>query len=278
MKSNQTPGSNPIAAPPVRTVPPQVARGGGRGKRAGGRGSNTAGRGQARVFALSQQDANASNAVVTGILTVCSHRARVLFDSGSTHSYVSPLFAAKLGRKPSRMEEFVMVVTPSGETLWVEFVYETCLVMVEGRETIVDLMVLEMVDLDVILGMDWLASCHAVVDCRSKKLKFEMPNEPSFEYYGDGALAPMRLISALEARKSLCSGCQAYLAVVRDVNQQVSSLEQVPVVKEFQDVFPEELPGLPPDREIEFEIDLAPGTQPISIPPYRMAPKELKEL
>ena len=73
-------------------------------------------------------------------------------------------------------------------------------------------------------------------------------------------------------------GCQGYLAVVRDVGAYKGAVEKVPVVCKFPYIFPEELPGLPPDREIEFYIDIVPGTYPIFIPPYRMAHVELKEL
>ncbi|MCI56737.1 hypothetical protein A2U01_0077988, partial [Trifolium medium] len=78
--------------------------------------------------------------------------------------------------------------------------------------------------------------------------------------------------------KLLRRGCQGYLAVINDLQRGEGNLEQVPIACEFSDVFPEELPGLPPDREIEFSMDLVPDTQPISIPPYRMAQAELKEL
>ena len=89
---------------------------------------------------------------------------------------------------------------------------------------------------------------------------------------------PQNLISAITARKMLRRGCQGYLAVVRNVEADKGAVDRVPMVCEFPDVFPEELPGLPPDREIEFCIDVVPGTDPISMPPYRMAPAELKEL
>ena len=69
-----------------------------------------------------------------------------------------------------------------------------------------------------------------------------------------------------------------YLAYVVDMRTEEKGIDQIPVVRDYSDVFPEELPGLPPDREIEFCIDVVSGTQPISIPPYRMAPAELKEL
>ena len=66
--------------------------------------------------------------------------------------------------------------------------------------------------------------------------------------------------------------------MVRDVQADKGSVDRVPVVSEFRDIFPEELPGLPPEREIEFCIDVVPGTDPISMTPYRMAPAELSEL
>ena len=89
---------------------------------------------------------------------------------------------------------------------------------------------------------------------------------------------PQNLISAITARKMPKRGCRGYLAVVRDVQVDKGSVDRVPVVCEFQDVFPEELPGLSPEREIEFCIDVVPSTDPISMPPYRMSPAELSEL
>ena len=76
----------------------------------------------------------------------------------------------------------------------------------------------------------------------------------------------------------MSSGCVAYLATVVEIDRVVPTLEELTVVREFPDVFPAELPGMPPDREIEFMIDLVPGTAPISKAPYRMAPAELREL
>ncbi|KAA3466714.1 vacuolar protein sorting-associated protein 35B-like [Gossypium australe] len=79
-------------------------------------------------------------------------------------------------------------------------------------------------------------------------------------------------------RQYLRKGYEAYLAFVIDNKVTEKKIESVPIVSEYPDVFPEELPGLPPVREVEFGIELVPGTTPISISPYRMAPTELKEL
>ena len=97
-------------------------------------------------------------------------------------------------------------------------------------------------------------------------------------YQGDSSAISPCLIFALTIGKLLAKGCQGILAYVSDTKMKVLDLGEIPVVKDFLNVFPEELPGLPPDREIEFGIDVPPGTQPVSIPPYRMAPLELREL
>ena len=76
----------------------------------------------------------------------------------------------------------------------------------------------------------------------------------------------------MTASKMLRKGCQCYLAFVVDRRQEGTRLEDIPIVKEFPDVFPDDISGLPPDRAIEFVIELIPGTKPISIPPYRMMP------
>ena len=126
--------------------------------------------------------------------------------------------------------------------------------------------------------MDWLASNYASMDCFRKEVILRRPGLPVVIFYGERRRAPSGLISAISARWLLQNGCKGYLAHVVDTRSSEARLEDVPVVRDFLDVFPDDLPGLPPEREIDFPIDLVPGTAPISLPPYRMAPAELKEL
>ena len=86
------------------------------------------------------------------------------------------------------------------------------------------------------------------------------------------------MISALSAQRMLRKGCQCYLVYVVETGKEGTPVDEIPVVREFPIVFPDDIAGLPPEREVEFTIDLIPGTEPISIPPYRMAPAELREL
>ncbi|XP_029151508.1 uncharacterized protein [Arachis hypogaea] len=146
----------------------------------------------------------------------------------------------------------------------------------------VDLILLEMMDeFDVILGMDWLSSYHANTAPNLRFLKLgAMLNNNTQEKLLPSSKAQF---SSNAHQHTLATSSKAhshlkFLAVVRDVEAKVPSIDQVPVVREFLDVFLAELPGIPPDREVEFSIDLAPGVYPVSIPPYRMALAELREL
>ena len=126
--------------------------------------------------------------------------------------------------------------------------------------------------------MDWLSCHYAIVDCFKKVVDFDHPGEAKFSFQGLRHTLPSCLISTIIARKMLRKGCQAYLAYVVDTKFEGLKLENIPIVCEFRDVFPEDLLGLPPDREIEFSIYVIPSTASISQVPYRMTPIGLKEL
>ncbi|XP_070005375.1 uncharacterized protein [Nicotiana sylvestris] len=258
---------------PARAAP-QVSRAQGR------QGTQTAEGvgGPPRFFAMARQDAEASNAVFTGIITIGSYGSYALIDPGSTYSYVSPSFSIYLERGVESLNVIYIVLTPVGETISVDRVYRDCVIFIQGKDTVVDLLVLPMSDLDVIMGMDWLASCYASVDCHSKLIPFDFPREPCLVWKGITPLTRGKIISYVKARRMINNGCLGFIATVHDTRLEDVTIDSVPVVREFADVFPEDLPGLPPTREIEFSIDLVPGTQPISIPPYCMAPAELREL
>ena len=105
---------------------------------------------------------------------------------------------------------------PVGGIVIASDICKSCVTKIADRELVADLTLLEMKDFDVILGMDWLAANYASsVDCRSKKLKFQIPGEMEFSFVGSGASVTPCVISALQARRMLRKGCRGYLATVR---------------------------------------------------------------
>ncbi|XP_070045295.1 uncharacterized protein [Nicotiana tomentosiformis] len=258
----------------VSTPHAQLTRGG----RQVGRGCPRGGD-QARCYVFpGRTKAMASDNFITGIISVCHRDTIVLFDPGSNYLYVSSYFASYLDMPRDFLSTHVYVSTTVRDSTVVDRVYLSCFIIIEGYETRVDLLLLNLMDFDMILGMDWLSLYYAILDCHAKTVMLVILRLPRLKWRGTLDHIPSRVVSFLKAQRMVEKVCLAYLAFVRDVSADTPTVESVLVVKEFPDVFPEDLPGMPPNKDINFCIDLVSGTYPISILPYRMAPVELKKL
>jgi len=156
-------------------------------------------------------------------------------------------------------------------------VARNCTIVILGRLFLGDLILLEIRGYVVILGIDWLTRHQATIDCNQKTLIVVSSEGERIQFKGGDSTPTTPLISSTKACKLIGKGCAAYLCAVGVSDTQELDLKSIPVVQDFPEVF-EEMPGLPRDREIEFAIELLPGTAPISKAPYRMAPTELIEL
>ncbi|KAL4011868.1 hypothetical protein IC575_028932 [Cucumis melo] len=233
---------------------------------------------QGKVFATNKIEAERAGTVVTGTLPVLGNYALVLFYSGSSHYFISSAFGLHARLEVETLHHVLSVSTPSGECMLSKEKVKACQIEIAGHMIEVTLLVLDMLDFDVILGRDWLVANHASIDCSCKVVAFNPPSMASFKFKGEGSRSLPQVISAMRASKLLSQGTWSILASVVDTIEVDVSLSSEPVVRNYPDAFPEELPGLPTHREVEFAIDLEPGTVPISRAPYRMAPAELKEL
>ncbi|KAL5556076.1 hypothetical protein UlMin_038312 [Ulmus minor] len=224
----------------------------------------------ARIYAYTKGDAEAGGSkVVAGQLPVINEIARVLFDSGATHSFISAMFVNCLDRQVECIGQAFRMVLPSGDIMLSSYWLRAVPVVISERELCADLVMLDMTDYDVILGMDFLSKYGAMIDCKAKTVGFNPPGEEKFTFCGDKRRSQKMFISAMRARKWIADGCTGFLASVLDTTKKgKDELKDVPVVNEFVSVFPEDLPGLPPDREVTFEIEVLPGTTPISKAPY----------
>ncbi|GJV96434.1 putative reverse transcriptase domain-containing protein [Tanacetum coccineum] len=153
----------------------------------------------------------------------------------ATHSIISTTFAKKLNMNPTPLIERIIISTPMKNHMLIDHEYVNCPLRFDDRIRPANLLPIHMFDFDVILGMD----------------------------------CPVKLISAMKARTLISHGCQGFLASVMDTSLESPNIENLSVVREFADVFPDELPGLPPAREIEFGIELIPGAEPILKPVFK---------
>jgi hypothetical protein len=193
--------------------------------------------------------------VMTGIFSVLNYPAIVLFYSGASHSFISAKFSAKCQLIFHHTNGVVMISTLGGRVATNHINRQ---VPIKFGSTIIKttLLIIGLESVDIILGTDWLPRHQALIDVAARAIEIHSPFCGEFTLY-----LPSQ-------------GCthSCALAMIE------SLVERIPVVCEYPDVFPDELPGMPPDRDIEFAIELQPGTAHISKRPYRMPPAELAEL
>ena len=234
------------------------------------------GRAPARAY-KGVEDTDAPDVIISNF-TIFDTFVHALIDPGSTHSYVCTDIPNLSNLPRSETEYDILVTNPLGHSVIVNKVYRDCPIKIREYEFLGDLIELSFMEFDVILGMGWLSQHRAIVDCRMKRVTLRTPKEDEVIFIGERSNHLPNVISAAIARKMVRKGCEAYLAYVIDTIKERPSVSDIPTVSDFPDVFPEELPGLPPQREIEFSINVVPGATPVSITPYRMAPLELNEL
>ncbi|XP_066162141.1 uncharacterized protein, partial [Oryza sativa Japonica Group] len=221
---------------------------------------------QARAHDVSAKEAQAAPEVVLGTFPVNSYPATVLFDSGASHSFISKRFAGTHGLSVVELKIPMQVHTPGNDMRTAHYC-PSVTIEIKRSPFLSNLILLESKDLDVILGMDWLTRNKGVIDCASRTITLTNDKGEKITFRSPAS------------QKSVASLNQAAIeGQTETVEKSPRKLEDIPIVQEYPEVFPEDLTTMPPKREIEFRIDLAPGTAPIYKRPYRMAANELAEV
>jgi hypothetical protein len=187
-----------------------------------------------------------------GTFSIHGKPVKILFDSGATHSFMNQSTQVNLGLSVLLVKNEFKIATPGGNISSSTLVKSVPL-QLGSKIFQTNLLTLGLDGIDVILGMDWMTHHKVLLDITERRIEITSP----------------------------AVGVSTLYLPLRDPSAHVSiatSLEEIPVVCDYPDVFPDDLPGMPPDRDIEFVIELQPGTTPISKRAYRMTPKELAEL
>ncbi|GKC83593.1 putative reverse transcriptase domain-containing protein, partial [Tanacetum coccineum] len=196
--------------------------------------------------------------VVTGTFLLNDHYACILFDSGAEKSFVSSAFTPFIDIAPTALNTSYEVELADGKVVSTNTVLRGCTLALYNHCFNIDLLPTRLGSFDVIVGMDWLSYHRGVIDCYEKIVRIPLPNGKILEVHGE--------------RPEKGPGSLAC------INADEKKLDDIRVVRDFPEVFPDNLSGLPPVREIELRIDLIPGASPVVKSPYRLAPSEMLEL
>ncbi|GJZ34537.1 putative reverse transcriptase domain-containing protein [Tanacetum coccineum] len=226
-----------------------------------------------KAYAIGGGGTNPDSNVVTGTFLLNNCYASMLFDSGADRSFVSSTFSALLDITPSTLDTSYAVELADGRISETNVVLRGCTLGLLGHPFDIDLMPVELGSFDVIIGMDWLAKYHALIVCDEKVVRIPYGDEVLIirgDDYGNGS--KLNIISCTKTQKYIQKGCQVYLAQVTSKKAEDKSeekrLDDVPIIREFPEVFPDDLPRLPPARQVEFQIDLVPGAAPVARTSY----------
>uniref|UniRef100_A0A251VQQ9 RNA-directed DNA polymerase n=1 Tax=Helianthus annuus TaxID=4232 RepID=A0A251VQQ9_HELAN len=231
-----------------------------------------------RAFLLTTAQAQNANDVITGTFLINHVYASCLFDTGADKSFVSLEFESLLKCKRSKLPKSFAVEVANGKIVVVNSFLSNCSLILNDHTFSINLIPMQMGSFDVIVGMDWLRRVRAEVVCSEKFIRLPLPNGDSLHVYGEKPSQGLKLMSCIKANKCLRKGTFAFLAHIVEKKDKGPSISDVPVVRDFPDVFPEDLPGPPPARSVDFRIDLVPGATPVAKSPYRLAPSEMQEL
>ncbi|GJX96881.1 putative reverse transcriptase domain-containing protein [Tanacetum coccineum] len=239
----------------------------------------------AKAYAVGTARTNPNSNVVTGMFLLNNRYALILFDTGADRSFVSTTFSFLIDIIPTTLDHGYDVELADGRIIWVNTLIRGCSLNFLNHPFNINLMPVEMGSFDVIIGMDWLAKYHAVIICDEKLVRVPFGNE-ILTFHGDGSNneyeSRLNIISCTKTQKYFLKGCPIFLAHVTTKKAEDKSkekrLEDVPIVQYFPEIFTEDLLGIPPTHQVEFQIDLIPGAASVARAPYRLASSKMKEL
>ncbi|GJV64757.1 retrotransposon protein, putative, ty3-gypsy subclass [Tanacetum coccineum] len=237
-----------------------------------------------RVYSLCAEAAMKDNNVVNGTFLINNVYASVLFDTSADRSFMSHTFSKYIDVPPTILNTDYSVELADEKSLTTNTILRGCTLNLKNHLFKIDLLPIELGSFDVIVGMDWMAKHRAEVVCYEKYIRVPYGNDMLIiqgERCGVKNESRLEVISSIRTQRYFNKGCQVFLIQMmkkEETKVPERRIEDVPIVKDFLEVFPKDFPGLPPIRQVEFHIELIPGAAPVTRAPYRLAPAKMKEL
>ncbi|XP_074356062.1 uncharacterized protein LOC141695737 [Apium graveolens] len=209
---------------------------------------------RARTFKMTKKSTAQDSDVVAGTLSPNSMPVNILFDSGASKFFISLNCVNKMQLILDDLDEPLTIEVANQENIHVSQFCPNCPIEISGHSFPADLIPFELGEFDIILGKDWLSLYKASIDCKKKRIV--MYTKDNARISNHGKKQDNKFLSVWKAKKLLRQGCEAYLAHMVNTKKEAPILDEIPVVREYPDVFPEEFLGLLPDPEIEFLLRL----------------------
>ncbi|GJV38446.1 putative reverse transcriptase domain-containing protein [Tanacetum coccineum] len=237
-----------------------------------------------RVYSLCAEAAMKDNNMVNGTFLINNVYASVLFDTGTDRSFVSYTFSKYIDVPPTILTTDYSVELADGKSLTTNTILRGCTLNLKNHLFKIDLLLIDLGNFDVIVEMDWMAKHRAEVVCYEKYIRVLYGNNMLIiqgERSGVKNESKLEVISSIRTQRYFDKGCQVFLIQMMKKEETEAlerRIEDVPVVRDFLEVFLEDFSGLPPTRQVEFHIELIPRDAPVARAPYRLASTEMKEL
>nr|GEW61451.1 putative reverse transcriptase domain-containing protein [Tanacetum cinerariifolium] len=229
-----------------------------------------------RAYAIKDAELKGSN-VVTGTFLLNNRYAFILFNLGADKSFMDTIFSSMLNIDSIKIRASYEVELADGRVVSTNTILKGYTLNLVNQIFEIDLMPIELGMFDVIIGMDWLVKHNAIIMCGKKVVHIPYGNKMLI-VESDKGVSRLKVISCIKAQKYVERGCHLFLAHMTEKKPKKKRLEDMPVIRDFPEVFSEELLGLPPPRQVEFQIDLVLGAAHVARTPYRLATSEMREL
>ncbi|KAD2805506.1 hypothetical protein E3N88_38883 [Mikania micrantha] len=240
--------------------------------------NNTAATATARAFVIGATEAREEPAVVTVTFLINGHYVSIIFDAGADKSFFYATTASLFNIQPSILDSPYTVEVANGKTIMMNSIILGCELRLNDHPFIIDLIPMTLGSFEVVVGMDWLSKNNAEIVCWEKLSRIPLPSGETLRVFGEKPCRELKIVSCIKVRKYLSKKYHAFLAHVVEKKTEKQTVEYVPIIRDYPEVFPEDFPGLPPFRQVEFRIDLNPGANPVTKSPYRLAPSDMQEL